>query len=149
MKKKIGIGLLIVLVGIQFVMIDKENPEVDESKDFITITAPPAEAEHILRVACYDCHSNETAYPWYSNIAPVSWWLKSHIDEGREHLNFSVWGEYETKRATHKLDECVEMVEEGKMPLDSYTWTHGDADLSDADRELLVEWFKKEMEDVE
>lgn len=143
--KYIFVGLLVVFVIMQFFRIDKTNPKVEKTKDFIAITQPSADVEKMLRSACYDCHSNETKYPWYSNVAPVSWFLKDHIDEGREHLNFSVWGDYSEKKANHKLDECAEEVEEKEMPLDSYTWTHGDAKLSDAQRETLATWFKSKM----
>jgi hypothetical protein len=141
MKKKILIGVVIVLVGIQFITIDKTNPPVDASKDFMTITDPPAEVEKLIRTSCYDCHSNESTYPWYSNIAPVSWWVKDHINEAREELNFSEWGTYEWKRTDHKLEECAEEVDEGEMPLKSYLIAHSEARLSDEDRAKLVDWF--------
>ena len=141
MKKKILIGVVIVLVGIQFIRIDKTNPPVDASKDFMTITDPPEEVEKLIRTSCYDCHSNESTYPWYSNIAPVSWWVKDHINEAREELNFSEWGTYEWKRTDHKLEECAEEVDEGEMPLKSYLIAHSEARLSDEDRAKLVDWF--------
>ena len=141
MKKKILIGVVIVLVGIQFIRIDKTNPPVDASKDFMTITDPPEEVEKLIRTSCYDCHSNESTYPWYSNVAPVSWWVKDHINEAREELNFSEWGTYEWKRTDHKLEECAEEVDEGEMPLKSYLIAHSEARLSDEDRAKLVDWF--------
>ena len=110
--------------------------------DFIAQSNPPAEVESILRNACYDCHSFETTYPWYSNIAPVSWWVADHIEHGREHLNFSVWRRYELKRKKHKIEECWEEVEKGEMPLEDYLYTHDDAVLSDEEKSLLIEWFK-------
>ena len=73
----------------------------------------------LLESACYDCHSYKTKYQWYSNIAPVSWWLGHNVEEGREHLNFSTWGNYPTEKAEHKLEECAEEVDEGEMPLNS------------------------------
>lgn len=142
MLKKIGLGLLAVLVIIQFFRIDKENPEVIPRKDFITQTNPPENIKTIIRNACYDCHSNTTKYPWYSNVAPISWWLKHHIDEGREELNFSEWTDYNLKKQLHKLEECWEMIEEGEMPLESYLITHDEAELSAEEKELLIEWFK-------
>lgn len=143
--KRILLVLLLAFVVMQFFRIDKTNPPVVEADDFISITQPSAEVEKILRTACYDCHSNETVYPWYSNIAPVSWMLEDHIEEGREHLNFSKWGTFELKKQNHKLDECAEEVEEGEMPLNSYTWTHGDASLSDKQKKTLADWFKSCM----
>lgn len=142
MKKKILIALVLVFVVIQFFRIDKENPTVEEGKDFLVMVDASEEVSTILRSACYDCHSYETEYPWYSNIAPVSWWLQHHIEEGREHLNFSIWGDYSAKKADHKLEECAEEVEEDEMPLNSYTWTHSDAKLSKDEKQLLIEFFE-------
>ena len=148
-KRKYLKYTLLTLLGIfiimQFFTIDKSHPEIVKSDDLIAIAKPPKDLEKLLRNACYDCHSYETEYPWYSYVAPVSWFLEHHIEEGREHLNFSIWGTYELKRKNHKLHECEEETEEKKMPLDSYTWTHGDADLSEADREKLAEWFESQM----
>ena len=92
MIKKIGLFLLAALVVMQFFRIDKSAPEVVQGDDFIALMQPSEEVEALLKSACYDCHSNQTVYPWYANVAPVSWWLQHHVDEGREHLNFSVWG---------------------------------------------------------
>jgi hypothetical protein len=141
MKKAILLSIVILLGGMQFFRINKENPVVNHEDDFIIIMNPPAEVQNILRASCYDCHSNESSYPWYSNIAPVSWWVKDHINEAREELNFSEWGTYDAKRKDHKLEECAEEVEEGEMPLESYLIMHGDAELSESQRELLEEWF--------
>ena len=141
MKKRILIGIGVLLIGMQFFRINKENPVVNLEDDFITIMNPPAEVQNILKTSCYDCHSNESNYPWYTNIAPVSWWVKDHINEGREELNFSEWGTYDAKRKDHKLEECAEEVEEGEMPLAPYTITHGDAELSESQKELMEEWF--------
>lgn len=142
MLKKIGIGLLAVLVIIQFFRIDKENSETIPRKDFITQTSPPEAIQKLLKNACYDCHSNTTKYPWYSNVAPISWWVKDHINEGREELNFSNWADYSLKKQIHKMEECWEMIEEGEMPLESYLITHGEAELTAEEKELFIEWFK-------
>lgn len=141
MTKKIILGLVILLVLIQFIRIDKTNPPVDKAKDFITLTQPSDEVKGILINSCYDCHSNESTYPWYTNVAPVSWWVKNHINEGREHLNFSEWGNYTEKRQQHKLDECIEEVHEGEMPLSTYTLIHKTAALSPAQQETLNTWI--------
>ncbi len=143
MKKinKILIGLALLLIGAQFIQIDKSNPQVDISKDFIARMNPDPEEEGILRRACYDCHSNETKYPWYASITPINFWLKDHIEEGRAELNFSIWGSYKAKRMDHKLEECVELVDKGEMPLESYTWIHKEAELSNEDRAKLAAFF--------
>lgn len=139
--KKILLILLGVFVVMQFFRITKTNAPVVASNDFITITNPNTEIRTLLESACYDCHSNQTRYPWYAEVAPVSWWLQDHVNEGKEHLNFSVWGTYSDKRADHKLEECAEEVEHAEMPLNSYTWTHSDAKLTAEQRELLEDFF--------
>ncbi len=141
-KKNILIAVLFLLIIMQVFRIDKATKPVDASKDFIALTSANAEVANTLKIACYDCHSNQPVYPWYTNIAPVSWWIKHHIDEGSHHLNFSEWGTYTEKRKDHKLEECIEMVEEGEMPMASYTWMHGNAKLTDAQKLQLVEFFK-------
>ena len=142
MFKKILIGLLIIFAGIQLITIDRNNPEFDSSKDFISIANPPEDIEKILRVSCYDCHSFETNYPWTSYIAPFSWMIDDHVQEGREHLNFSIWGDYSLEKQDHKLEETIEEVEEGHMPEDSYLIMHGDAELSEEQIESFEAWFE-------
>ena len=142
MKKKIFLGLLLAFIIIQFFRIDKTNPPVKSGQDIIAIQHPNADITNILKRACYDCHSHETKYPWYSNVAPISWLLKHHIDEGREHLNFSTWGKYTLKKQQHKLSEAYEEVEEGEMPMFGYVKMHKEANLSDSEKKQLLSWFK-------
>lgn len=141
-KKKIALFILVLLVVCQFMRIDKTTKPVDPTLDIIVLTKPSAEIASILKVSCYDCHSYQPTYPWYTNIAPVSWWIKHHINEGTHHLNFSDWGNYTQKRKDHKLDECIEMVEEDEMPMSSYTLMHNEAKLSAEQKTLLINWFK-------
>ena len=143
--KSVFLGLLFLLAVIQLFRIDKTNPELKPGEDFLTLTSPGADLGAMIKDACYDCHSNETKYPWYTNVAPVSWWIKKHINEGREELNFSLWAGYEAKRRIHKMEEAAEMVHEGEMPLKSYIWMHPEADLSAAQEEQLVAFFKAQM----
>ena len=133
------IGLLLIF---QLFRIDKTTKPVDPATDFISVTQANSEVATILKTSCYDCHSNQPVYPWYTNVAPLSWWIKHHINEGSEHLNFSEWGNYKLKRKDHKLEECIEMIEEGEMPMSSYTLIHGNAKLNDAQKTLLINWFK-------
>ena len=147
MLKKITIKkIVIVIIGLllifQLFRIDKTTKPVDTTTDFISVTQASPIVASILKTSCYDCHSNQPVYPWYTNIAPLSWWIKNHINEGSEHLNFSEWGTYKLKRKDHKLEECVEMIEEGEMPMTSYTLIHGNAKLNDAQKTLLINWFK-------
>ena len=143
--KKTLIGLLIVLVLIQFIRIDKTNPTSNPELDIITTLNPPTDLAHIIKIACYDCHSNHTEYPWYTNIAPISFWIKNHINHARKHLNFSEWGSYNNKRAHHKLEECYEEVLEGHMPLPSYLWMHSEAKITNDQRKSLATWFQDQM----
>ena len=142
MVKKIGIGLVALFIAIQFFRIDKTNPAIDLNQDFIEITKPPTEVAQILKTSCYDCHSNASHYPWYSNVAPVSWWVKDHIDEGRDELNFSEWGTFTEKRKTKKIKAVIDEVEENEMPLPPYLITHQDAKLTSEQTQKLLDWFK-------
>ena len=141
-KKNIFIFLVFLFLAIQFIRIDKTTEPINPTTDFIPVTSANSDITGILKTSCYDCHSNQPTYPWYTNIAPVSWWIKHHIDEGSHHLNFSIWGTYSEKRKNHKLKECIEMIEEGEMPMSSYTLTHREAKLTDAQKMQLVEFFK-------
>ena len=140
--KNIGIFLLILLLAIQSIKIDKTTEPVNPATDFIASTSAYAEVANTLKIACYDCHSSQPSFPWYTNIAPVSWWIKHHIDEGSHHLNFSEWETYSDKKKNHKLEECIEMVEEGEMPMTSYTLMHREAKLTDTQKLQLIEFFK-------
>lgn len=149
MLKKILLGVALVALGLQFFQIDKTNPEFDPAQDIINITSPPTEVASILKTACYDCHSYQTKYPWYTNIQPLAWWIKDHIDHGREELNFSEWDTYSFRRADHKLEESSELVLEHEMPLPSYLWAHSDARLTDAQIKTLTSWFDQLRENMQ
>jgi len=95
----------------------------------------------------FDCHSNTTNYPWYFNVTPVNYWIADHIEEGKSELNFSKWASYSLKRKEHKMDEVWEEVKKKKMPLDSYTWTHSEANLSQDEIDLVVSWAQKVQAD--
>lgn len=140
---KILIGLFIILVISQFIRPSRKTPRVDPNSTFVPLANPPAEIAGLVKTACYDCHSYETKYPWYANIAPVSWLISNHVNEGREHLNFSDWGKYPIKKKIHKAEECVEEIAEGHMPIAGYTWMHADAQLSKAQRDALVAYFEE------
>ena len=108
----------------------------------------PAEVDAILKSSCYDCHSNNTHYPWYANIQPVAWWLADHVNEGKREINFNEFLTYKPKKAHHKMEEVAEMVNEGEMPLQSYTIVHRDASLSDAQRKLVADWALGVMQQI-
>ncbi|WP_445385285.1 heme-binding domain-containing protein [Robiginitalea sp. IMCC44478] len=136
--KKFALLLLIVLVGMQFVRPERNMDNSDHLSPFLTETNPPENVKLLMKTSCFDCHSNHTEYPWYNNIAPVSYWLADHVNEGKRHLNFSAWQAYDAKKKDHKLEEVVETVESGEMPLNEYTWTH--ARLTDTERQAVIEW---------
>jgi hypothetical protein len=134
---------LLVLVIMQFFRPDKnQEGNYDSVQPFLEETKPIASVAATLKETCFDCHSNQTRYPWYAEVAPVSYWLADHIRHGKGELNFSEWSSYSIKRKDHKLDEIMELVERKEMPLDSYTWTHKEAQLSDAQIKAIVTWVK-------
>lgn len=140
LAKNLLFASLVVLLLLQLYRPSRNEAGPQAYIAFEEETEPQEGVQETLRSACYDCHSNHTRYPWYSNVAPVSYWLALHIDEGKEHLNFSEWASYSAKKKDHKLEEIAEEVKEAKMPLKEYTWTHYDARLTDEQKEALVEW---------
>jgi len=142
MLKKIALVLFAIFVIIQFFRIDKTNPEVIIENDFINVVNPPEEIATIIKTSCYDCHSNTSKYPWYSNVAPISWWLKDHINEAREELNFSEWETYNIAKKINILEEAIEEIEEGEMPLYSYKISHSSAKLNVNQIKLLMDFLK-------
>ena len=141
MKKVLKYILLLglaALVVMQFIRPEKNQGGYESMASFEAETKPSEAVRAILKESCYDCHSNHTRYPWYAEVAPISYWLADHVDEGKEHFNVSEWESYSVKKKDHKMEELIEEVEEGEMPLESYTWTHGG--LTQDQRELLVQW---------
>lgn len=142
---KLALRILgIVFLLAQFVRPPRTNPPVDPAVDLTAVVAVPADVAELLRASCYDCHSNETAWPWYASVAPSSWLVVRDTNEGRRHLNFSEWGSFPARKVDHKLGELIEMVEERKMPLPVYLPLHPDAKLSDEGRARLVQWAEEE-----
>jgi hypothetical protein len=132
--KTLFVIFLFALIGVQFIEVERKNPPV--AADLI---APP-EVKAILKTACYDCHSNETEWPWYSSVAPVSWMITDHVREGREHLNFSNWETlYSGKKAGLKK-EIWEEINNGNMPLASYTYLHPSANLDQMQKLTIKQW---------
>ncbi len=151
--KKVLIGAAVIFGLAQFFGPSLTNPKVVAGQDMLAANAPPQHLAAVLRTACYDCHSHETRWPWYSRVVPVSWWLMNHIQEGRDQLNFSEWPHDNARRARSYWQNIRDEVEGGTMPLKSYTLIHRDAILSETDREELCKWadiqaarLTKEME---
>ena len=142
MKKKILLALLAILVLIQFFRPTRNLGEAGGARSIVTAGAVPPNVEAVLKKACYDCHSNHTEYPWYTNIQPVGWWMQHHVNEGKAELNFSEWAGYSLKKKIHKLEEVREEVEEAHMPISSYLLIHEDAKLSKEEERLLIEWAR-------
>jgi len=141
--KKIGFWVLIAFVLMQFIPIDKVNKPVNPAKNFVELKDTPQKVRSMLKSSCYDCHSDETVYPKYSSFAPVSWSIKSHINEGREHLNFSVWGTYNKELKESMLRGVIQTVQSRTMPMPGYIVYHKDANLSEAERKLLTNYFEE------
>jgi hypothetical protein len=132
--KPIAIVAIVLLAVAQLVRVDRTNPPVEND-----VPAPP-DVKSALRRACYDCHSNETAWPWYSHVAPVSWLLAYDVAEGRKELNFSTWQRYDPARLRKKREEIVEMLDEGEMPPWYYSMVHPSARLADTEIRAIVAW---------
>ncbi len=149
MKKKILLGLLLLFVVIQLFRPEKNKSEAEQVNDIAMVYQVPTEVGQLLKTSCYDCHSNNTNYPWYANIQPVAWWLNDHIAEGKRELNFSEFATYAPKKQAHKLDEVAELVSSGDMPLSSYTVIHGDAKLNNDQKKQLVDWANSLKAEIE
>lgn len=139
--KKVLLGVLVVFILIQFIRPEK-NISNDEINSITTVMQVPDEVKEIIKTSCADCHSNNTKYPWYSEIAPVSWYLAQHVNEGKEHLNFSEWATYNKNQKSHILKDLEEELEEHKMPLESYLILHKEAKLSIDQYNVLLNWVK-------
>lgn len=150
--KKIIIIIAVILVVIQFIPYSKPQVQENNPKDIIRNNDMSIEVQNILRTSCYDCHSNESEMPWYSYVAPVSWLVNHDINEGKEHMNFSEWEDLSKLKKAQIIDECVEEIQDGEMPLEIYTLIHRDAVLSKKQKEAFKIWaedyadalFKKE-----
>lgn len=146
MIKKILLFLLAALIVIQFIH-PKPNKTKADQPNFIGKTfSIPEDVKTILGKACNDCHSNNTRYPWYSNIQPVDWWMNGHIKKGKKGMNLDEYTNKRLRYQYHKMEDFVEQVKEGDMPLNSYTWIHKDAILSQAEKNTLINWANSVMD---
>lgn len=137
--------LLSAFVLMQFITPERNLSPVPAGKPFIDSFKVDAKVNAILSVSCYDCHSNNTQYPWYTNVQPLGWFMADHITEGKKKLNFDDLPNYSPRRINSKLSQIVEQIEKGKMPLSSYTWMHSGAKLSEEDKQLLISYFDKQL----
>lgn len=140
-KKKILVAIAVLVVVIQFIRPTKNISDLNGPNEIAKHYKVSDSVQAILKQSCYDCHSNNTRYPWYANVQPVGWWIQlSHVNDGKRHLNFSEFGSYPEKKAKHKFEEIADEVREGEMPLGTYTLLHGDAKLSAEQTKTLLDW---------
>ena len=148
-KRILKIALIVVVVifvGMQAIRPTLSNPAIDESQTINARTQMTPQVATSLDRSCRDCHSNKTVWPWYTQIAPVSWWLSNHVNEGRRNLNLSEWGKLPSDRQDRKLRQICDEVQDGVMPLSSYLPMHPVAKLSDQDKKILCDWTDAERQ---
>ncbi len=139
--KYIAIILLVAFVGIQFIPTTRNQSDTVPSTDFMLVNTVPETIKQKLQVSCYDCHSNNTQYPWYNKIQPVTWFLEDHIKEGKAELNFNEWDSLSNRRKKSKLRSIIKQIESGEMPLESYTLIHKDATFTEAEAEEMISYI--------
>ena len=144
MLKKTAIFIILTLILIQLIPVTKTNPPVDKN---LSLNAP-IKVALILKKGCYDCHSNETKWPYYSDIAPVSFFVASHVNKGRKAINFSKYNEIDSKIKKERLKRAITTVNNGMMALPSYLSAHEEAKLTKDEKKILTEWFKTELENI-
>lgn len=141
-------SVLLLFILIQFIPVSRTNLPVKEDENFADIMQTPSKIETLLRNACYDCHSNETKYPGYAYVAPVSWSVSHHVNEGREHGNFSVFGNYGKEAKQSFLEHSIQTVSNGTMPMPGYIAQHPEANLSEAERKILTNYFQETLDSL-
>lgn len=139
--KKILLGILIVIILIQFIRPEK-NISSESINDISTVMDVPENVQEIIKTSCADCHSNTTKYPWYSEVAPVSWYLASHVNDGKKHLNFSEWASYNKNQKEHIIKDLKKELKSKEMPLNSYLWIHKEAVVSPEQYKILLDWVQ-------
>ena len=132
----IAIGVIVIFIVLQLIPINQTNPPIIQTAEM------PDDVEAIMRESCFDCHSNETRWPWYSRIAPGSFLITYDVMEGREHLNFSEFAGMDAFDSSDVADEIIEVLENGEMPVAPYLILHPSASLSDSETEILINWAK-------
>lgn len=139
--KIIALVLLVAFIGIQFIPTTPNQSDLVPETDFMLVNDVPEIIKKKLQVSCYDCHSNNTRYPWYNKIQPVTWFLEDHIKEAKAELNFNEWDSLSSRRKASKLRSIIKQIESGEMPLDSYTILHKDAKFSEAEVEEMISFI--------
>jgi hypothetical protein len=142
MLKRILLIVLVILIVAQFIQPPHNEGAAEGAADITHAVTVPDTIMAMLKTSCYDCHSNHTAYPWYSKITPVNWWMYNHINEGKRHFNFTDFNTGSYKRRAKRMGEVAETVEKHEMPLPSYLWIHKDAKLSEVQQKMIIDWAK-------
>ncbi|MEO7210292.1 MAG: heme-binding domain-containing protein [Chitinophagaceae bacterium] len=132
--------LLIAFIVIQFFRPEKNISTTISASDITKVYPVPENVQQILTRSCYDCHSNNTHYPWYAEVQPSAWYLANHIKDGKDEINFNEFGTYRIARQNKKMKECIKQIKDGDMPIEAYTLIHRDAKLSDADKQTVISW---------
>lgn len=131
---------LVGLVGIQFFPASRNQSDTVPKTDFMVVNDVSRQVERIITTSCYDCHSNNTDYPWYNKVQPIAWFLKDHVEHGKEELNFNEWADFSDRRKNSKLKSIISQIEDDEMPLSSYTIIHREAKLSEDEKKIVLEW---------
>jgi len=140
MVKKILLVLLMIFIIIQFFRPAKNLSDAVSQNDITLHFNLPENVQTILKKSCYDCHSNNTVYPWYNNVQPVALWLSNHVNDGKRELNFSEFASYAAKKQYRKLKTIIETIKKSEMPLNTYLWIHKDAILTNDQQTILSNW---------
>ena len=152
MRKKILrwglVAIGIAFIAVQVIRPERTNPAFDRSSDISALPGADSVLGSLIRRACYDCHSFETRWPWYSEFAPGSWLVANDVQTGRRHVNFSIWGKYPATRRAQSLEDIQDQVSAADMPLPKYLMLHPDARLTQADRDYIVAWAKKQRDSL-
>ena len=143
---RVVLVLLILGAAAQFLRPARTNPPVVQAQALEAVAKVPAPLAPVLRRSCYDCHSNETRWPWYSAVVPMAWGVANHVREGRAAMNLSEWGSYPARKRTALLEKLCDEVRKGGMPLPAYLWLHRDARLSEAEWKAVCDWSMDEAD---
>ncbi|RYF87459.1 MAG: hypothetical protein EON98_00405 [Chitinophagaceae bacterium] len=146
--KKILLAILIIFIAIQFIRPEWNSSSAVQPADMVTQFNAPANVAAPLKTSCYDCHSNNTRYPWYANVQPVGWFLANHVKNGKEELNFNEFTVYSKRRQLSKLRSVQNSIKDGSMPLSSFTMLHNDAKLSEESKASILEWTAKVIDSL-
>src|SRR5271169_2387850 len=138
--KRTGLATGFLLLAIQVVPVNRNNPRVDPSRTIYATLPVPAEVKAVFERSCKNCHSNETAWPWYGDVAPVSWVIARDVHQARKKMNFSEWGSYSAQRKEDRLEEICEQVTNGEMPDRKYAIFHREARVTPQERDAICQW---------